>query len=185
MPINLCANKPETEIEISAFDQTKDMNTIKVILQAEWDKMFIGFKPMDENIINNFFFKKELAYNEPVTIKVARINDKTAGFIAYGNVNEKGYIHLLGIKKEFQHQGLGQALLVTAEKDLHQIGVQKLVIEVLSNNLPAINLYKKFGFSDGIYFDKFNTVEMNKNITSSPFEDYWAKVAFDLALCAV
>lgn len=74
-------------------------------------------------------------------------------------------VGLMYVKPEYQGQKLGEKLLVELISKLKDMGqFRKLKLEVVTNNVPAFNLYKKLGFSqtgenheelfiDGKYFD--------------------------------
>jgi len=52
-----------------------------------------------------------------------------------------------GTVGEFRRKGLGSALAGELIKDLKKRGIDYFVLEVLENNKPAIELYKKHGFA--------------------------------------
>lgn len=70
----------------------------------------------------------------------------------------------MGLLPEFRGQGIGSKLLDAVLKQAKQFGLEKVELNVYTTNLPAIALYKKFGFEqeglikkyrklDGQYFD--------------------------------
>lgn len=70
----------------------------------------------------------------------------------------------MGLVEEFRGQGLGSKLLKEVLAHAKRFGLEKVELQVYSNNQPAIALYRKFGFEDegllrhyrkldGIYFD--------------------------------
>lgn len=77
------------------------------------------------------------------------MEDEKAGIIGTSwltNDKRRTYLHHFGIAEPFRRRGLGDTLLKAsleiARKDGHQIK-----IEVHRNNLPALRLYQKAGFS--------------------------------------
>lgn len=70
----------------------------------------------------------------------------------------------MGLLPEFRGQGLGSKLLDAVIKHAKNFGLEKVELNVYTTNLPAIALYRKFGFKeegliknyrklDGQYFD--------------------------------
>jgi ribosomal protein S18 acetylase RimI-like enzyme len=56
------------------------------------------------------------------------------------------HLHHFGIHPDYQHQGIGLRLAKESLKFVKQKGYQ-VKLEVHKNNLAAINLYKKLGFT--------------------------------------
>jgi ribosomal-protein-alanine acetyltransferase len=68
----------------------------------------------------------------------------------------------VGIKKEFQKQGIGKLFFGEIIKELKPLNIKKIELEVRQQNLQAINFYKKFHFKqDGI----------RKNFYQNPLDD--------------
>jgi len=51
------------------------------------------------------------------------------------------------IDEPFTGKGYGLQSLFLLEEEARKLGVEKLVLEVRTDNTPAISLYKKFGFN--------------------------------------
>ena len=78
---------------------------------------------------------------------VADTGSKIAGYIVTMDVDEfTGKIIAFAVKKEFRGMGIGKMLLSEAIKRLEGRGKRKITLEVRVSNVPAQNLYKKFGF---------------------------------------
>lgn len=56
------------------------------------------------------------------------------------------YIEMLGVDSAWRGQGVGSCLIRHAENTAHQQGAGQLALAVVSDNIPAIHLYKKLGF---------------------------------------
>lgn len=59
---------------------------------------------------------------------------------------DEAHITLLAVHPQYQHQGLGQAMLIALLAQAHDRGLERATLEVRVSNQPAISLYKKFGF---------------------------------------
>lgn len=55
---------------------------------------------------------------------------------------------MLAIDPPYQHQGLGQALLVALMASAHARGLERATLEVRVSNQAAVSLYQKFGFRE-------------------------------------
>ncbi|MBK1990417.1 ribosomal protein S18-alanine N-acetyltransferase [Sphaerospermopsis aphanizomenoides BCCUSP55] len=68
------------------------------------------------------------------------------GMGCFWSILEEAHITILAIHPQYQHQGLGQALLYSLLKTASDRGLERATLEVRASNQPAISLYQKFGF---------------------------------------
>jgi len=77
--------------------------------------------------------------------------EKLVGFILTGyreiNGHKVCYDGGTGVIKAYQRKGIGELMLKELIINLKKKQVGRFVLEVLENNTPAINLYKKHGFA--------------------------------------
>ncbi len=77
-------------------------------------------------------------------------NEKLIGFILSGfrEIEHITYCYDggTGVIKEFRRKGIAENLLKELIDIFHKRNIKYFVLEVLENNEPAINLYKKYGF---------------------------------------
>jgi ribosomal-protein-alanine N-acetyltransferase len=71
------------------------------------------------------------------------------------------------VDKEQRRAGIGSSLLKKVFEEAQTDGVKRVMLEVRESNLPAINLYRKFGFKDlstrkKYYQDGENALVMEK-----------------------
>lgn len=57
-----------------------------------------------------------------------------------------GAIQNLGVVPAYRGRGLGQALLLKALEGFASAGARRVVLEVTADNLPALRLYRRWGF---------------------------------------
>jgi ribosomal-protein-alanine N-acetyltransferase len=89
-------------------------------------------------------FSEEL--NNPQSIlAVAEVNGEITGYIIARSVLDEAEILSIAVKSSFRKQGIA-ANLVTYILEKLKNKVKTCYLEVRVSNLPAINLYKKFGF---------------------------------------
>ena len=78
----------------------------------------------------------------------AFIEEKEAGLIQfeYQPHNESVRVWDIDIWKEFQHQGVGTKLMNKCISRAKEFGARRIILEVQSSNLKAIDFYRKMGF---------------------------------------
>ncbi|MBQ7173580.1 MAG: ribosomal protein S18-alanine N-acetyltransferase [Clostridia bacterium] len=86
------------------------------------------------------------------------LSDRATGYcltegktvVAYGSLlyaPDEGQILNLAVAPAYQRRGYAKAILSALEADAREHGALSLFLEVRESNLPAISLYKSFGFS--------------------------------------
>lgn len=93
---------------------------------------------------------------------VAIIDGTIAGYCGYYGVAGEGYICNVAVGSGFRRQGIGFKMLNELIRHAESRGIFSLTLEVRKSNLPAINLYKKLGFTEA---------GIRKNFYSKPVED--------------
>ncbi|WP_353933170.1 ribosomal protein S18-alanine N-acetyltransferase [Okeanomitos corallinicola TIOX110] len=68
------------------------------------------------------------------------------GMGCFWSILEEAHITILAVHPQYQHQGLGQALLYSLLKAASDLGLERATLEVRVSNQAAISLYQKFGF---------------------------------------
>ncbi len=89
--------------------------------------------------------KQELSNSFSLGLLLKR-EDLSMGYILGRRMEEEGEILRIAVKREFQNQGLGKLLLISFLKKLAHNKVQRVFLEVSSQNLKAFNFYLKNGF---------------------------------------
>jgi len=104
---------------------------------------------------------------------LAELNrDVLRGFIIvlYRNGSRFAGIEIINVDPKYHGEGIGTKLLNAAEEGMKNNKINKVKLEVSIGNLPAINLYKKFGFKEELYlknyykFKHFGTYDAYKMI---------------------
>jgi len=60
---------------------------------------------------------------------------------------EVGAIQNVAVLPEYRCRGIGQALVLGALQGFRQAGVERVTLEATTDNLTAVNLYKRIGFT--------------------------------------
>ena len=66
---------------------------------------------------------------------------------------EIGAIQNVGVLPEYRRLGLGKALVYKALQGFHDVGIERVTLEVTVDNHPAVKLYEHIGFTTfNVYF---------------------------------
>lgn len=80
-------------------------------------------------------------------VLVACQNDAVVGYITGWHVHEEAEIARLGVLHEARKQGIASALMTALLKELENLKVDKLSLEVRVSNKAGFAVYRKFGFA--------------------------------------
>lgn len=130
---------------------------------------------------------------ETTLFQVAKLDKKIIGFcfgikrkIPYlerGTEPTRGWINMLAVDSNFQHQGIGSALLKLVENKLKSLGAKEITLCAYSPNYftPGIDIRYETGnkfFQDHGYVIGSEAVSMHKDLfTFTPSEDYYEKLS--------
>jgi ribosomal protein S18 acetylase RimI-like enzyme len=135
-------------LDLLDVDEPKNSNiNIYTDINEEWINCYCGLKSI--NIGDKITFKKILKNitNEIYFVSLL-LNDKV---IACGfGVLEDDYIGLFDIIVDINYRkyGYGEQLIKNIIKIAKNKGVKKAYLQVILENVPAFNLYKKIGFKE-------------------------------------
>lgn len=86
--------------------------------------------------------------NELAKYYVAKTsNGELVGYAGTWHIIDEGHITTIAIKKDFQRQHIGEAIILKILEDCYQAGIKYLTLEVRVSNKAAIGLYEKYGFN--------------------------------------
>ena len=114
----------------------EDLELIKDTLYSEYDNFW------SYNILKN-----ELL-NDKTTYIVAKENNQIVGFAGIMTCLDEATLNNIVVKKSCRSRGIGGELLDSIIELCADLNMKTLTLEVDSSNIPAINLYKKFGFKN-------------------------------------
>ncbi len=108
--------------------------------------MFLEAPPLES--VNEFVSK--LIQDNEIQFMALNSDGKVVGWCDILRIHFPGFEHCgrlgMGIIKEFRGQGIGKMVLEKVIAEARKRGLIKIELEVFASNLPAVNLYKKFGF---------------------------------------
>jgi aminoglycoside 3-N-acetyltransferase I len=129
------------------------------------------FKEVFENEepISDYEHLGKLLSNPDFKVFVVRKNNKVVGGLTiyilhryYGN-KPVAYIYDVGIAPELQGQGLGKALIVEVCKYCKDNGFEDAYVEAESDDLDAVNFYRKTRFNSEMNAIHFTYTFDNEN----------------------
>jgi ribosomal protein S18 acetylase RimI-like enzyme len=136
-------------ISIEQYEPSRDSTTVQTILNENHE--LLTYEAMGYPEGTTF---KYLTSHNYIT-DVIRVDGITIGFANYCAFNiefctfhfaRRGFIHLIGIDRKYQHQGYGALLLDHTLIEFKKLHVPVVEISVQSTNIPALKLYEKKGF---------------------------------------
>lgn len=118
------------------------------------------------------FWTKEMLENEVENklslTKTAKRDGKTVGYALGRVVADEAELTKIAVLCDFRRQGIAEELLSELLAEMKERGAAACFLEVKSRNLPAISLYKRFGFNEvGLrknYYHDDDAVLMRKNL---------------------
>lgn len=122
-------------------------------------------KRLIETILQKHF-KTYKTSNDPFEKIAIYKNIEIEGIISYSIIYERAEINYIVVNEEKRKRGIGTKLLDYALNDIKKNNCQTVSLEVSTNNIPAINLYIKKGFTKKAirknYYDNENAILMVK-----------------------
>ena len=94
----------------------------------------------------NYNILKSELENENSKYILAKQNGDILGFAGIWIAIDIAHITNIVVKKNHRKEGIGSLLLQELIKLCIKLDMKELTLQVNENNLPAINLYKKYGF---------------------------------------
>lgn len=147
-------------------------NSLSINDNAVVRKMVIGKEePIRVKLQNNIFGNKEgrreltilEVYSEEsknTFLKdmcfILDIEGTPGGYGQISIIDGEYYLVNFGIINEYRNKGLGQYFLSEIIHNCSLFGIEHLYLCVDNDNIPAVNLYKKIGFTE--LYNKFNVV---------------------------
>ncbi len=143
---------------------------IKVCLKENIDTIYaIDETSSCYNWTRNMFLEE--LENKNSFFKVLFLDNTVVGYIIYHIVLDEAEILNIVIDNKFKRQNLGNYLLEQTINDITNKNIKTIFLEVGEKNIPAINLYLKFGFEQygtrkEYYKNKENAILMKKQLNS-------------------
>lgn len=128
---------------------------IEKIYNIVFNKDILPFMPYSDITIEQFRIELEKRLHKTF---VYEKNAEIIGVIELKRGENKqthvGHIAVFAIHPNFQNKGIGTEMMKYLLEIVHAYGIQKLYLNVVSDNNKAISFYKKFGFNIEGYLKK-------------------------------
>jgi ribosomal-protein-alanine N-acetyltransferase len=92
-------------------------------------------------------FLSELALRSTRAYFVARVGRDVVGYCGLMVTLDEGHVTTIAVDPRWHRHKLGTRLLLTLAREAVSRGVASLTLEVRISNLPAQDLYRRFGFA--------------------------------------
>jgi len=133
--------------------RTSDAGAIAATHDDAWRSAYQGLIPGAE--LDKLINRRGPQWWDSAIRKGSRINvmvfgEQIAGYANYGrnrarSLQYQGEIYELYLRPEFQGLGFGRRLFGAAKRDLNLSGLKSIVIWALTDNDPALELYRAMG----------------------------------------
>ncbi len=90
-------------------------------------------------------FQEDLEHQFSISL-VVRFDQRIIGYTCLWCVDEQMEIANIAVSPEFRRKGIGRMLIETIISESIKRGCHSAHLSVRESNLPALNLYKEFGF---------------------------------------
>ena len=101
----------------------------------------------------------------------ARRQDELLGYVGLWVIIDEAHISTIAVRTSWQRRGIGSQLLEFALDIATLHGAKMITLEVREKNLPALALYRKFGFEQSGYLPRYygdtheNGIVMRQTLT--------------------
>jgi len=129
-----------------------------------------------ENIQNTFseVFKQKneltdtFSSNPYVKLYTYSVDKKIVAFIQYEDIYDRFELDNIYVLKEYRNRGIASSLMEFMINEGKKKEIINITLEVREDNVNAINLYKKYGFTEKAirnnYYDNCNGILMEKEM---------------------
>ena len=92
---------------------------------------------------------KDLLSNDNVVFRVMiDSSSRVIGYYSFAQILDEGHINNIAVRSLDQSKGFGTKLMEDMINQASKRGINALTLEVEIENIKAINLYKKFNFTN-------------------------------------
>ena len=144
MIMETCRDKAKIRVRIAKSSDLDDIYELDVQTFAmPWSKEALSY---------------DILENDNAFVIVAECEGEFAGYADIWTVLDEADLNSIAVRVDFRRKGIGDAIMLTMTEMLSANGVATINLEVRVSNIPAIKLYKKYGFKEcgvrpGYYLD--------------------------------
>ena len=144
MIMETCRDKAKIRVRIAKSSDLDDIYELDVQTFAmPWSKEALSY---------------DILENDNAFVIVAEYEGEFAGYADIWTVLDEADLNSIAVRVDFRRKGIGDAIMLAMIEMLSANGVATINLEVRVSNMPAIKLYKKYGFKEcgvrpGYYLD--------------------------------
>jgi ribosomal-protein-alanine acetyltransferase len=144
MIMETCQDKAKIRVRIAKSSDLDDIYELDVQTFAmPWSKEALSY---------------DILENDNAFVIVAEYEGEFAGYADIWTVLDEADLYSIAVRVDFRRKGIGDAIMLAMTEMLSANGVATINLEVRVSNMPAIKLYKKYGFNEcgvrpGYYLD--------------------------------
>lgn len=144
MIMETCQDKAKIRVRIAKSSDLDDIYELDVQTFAmPWSKEALSY---------------DILENDNAFMIVAEYEGEFAGYADIWTVLDEADLNSIAVRVDFRRKGIGDAIMLAMTEMLSANGVATINLEVRVSNMPAIKLYKKYGFNEcgvrpGYYLD--------------------------------
>ena len=144
MIMETCRDKTKIRVRIAKSSDLDDIYELDVQTFAmPWSKEALSY---------------DILENDNAFVIVAEYEGEFAGYADIWTVLDEADLNSIAVRVDFRRKGIGDAIMIAMTEMLSASGVAIINLEVRVSNMPAIKLYKKYGFNEcgvrpGYYLD--------------------------------
>lgn len=144
MIMETCQDKAKIRVRIAKSSDLDDIYELDMQTFAmPWSKEALSY---------------DILENDNAFVIVAEYEGEFAGYADIWTVLDEADLNSIAVRVDFRRKGIGDAIMLAMTEILSANGVATINLEVRVSNMPAIKLYKKYGFNEcgvrpGYYLD--------------------------------
>ena len=144
MIMETCRDKAKIRVRIAKSSDLDDIYELDMQTFAmPWSKEALSY---------------DILENDNAFVIVAEYEGEFAGYADIWTVLNEADLNSIAVRVDFRRKGIGDAIMLAMTEILSANGVATINLEVRVSNMPAIKLYKKYGFNEcgvrpGYYLD--------------------------------
>ena len=144
MIMETCRDKAKIRVRIAKSSDLDDIYELDMQTFAmPWSKEALSY---------------DILENDNAFVIVAEYEGEFAGYADIWTVLDEADLNSIAVRVDFRRKGIGDAIMLAMTEMLSANGVATINLEVRVSNMPAIKLYKKYGFNEcgvrpGYYLD--------------------------------
>lgn len=144
MIMETCRDKAKIRVRIAKSSDLDDIYELDMQTFAmPWSKEALSY---------------DILENDNAFVIVAEYEGEFAGYADVWTVLDEADLNSIAVRVDFRRKGIGDAIMLAMTEMLSANGVATINLEVRVSNMPAIKLYKKYGFNEcgvrpGYYLD--------------------------------